>query len=588
MEIIADLPPFSELKILDLSRNIIKFIIDNAFRNLASLTELYLQHNMLDFTFNSVPRSVFYLLTNMQILDISSNRLAANSSSYRDDLFRFNNSLDNLTMDSLPLLPFGKGFANLISLRHLTIKHNLVSLTNETFKHLKDVPLERLSIMSCCLAHVEAETFSPLSHMSELELSDLPYLKLTSASRAWPGLRHTSIRKLSISGVGGLTRNHLERVKLDEEIYQGWENTNITELRMNSNYILQIDASTLWKYLPNLEVLTVAHNSVAHIVPLVGSLHPLQHLTYLDASMQHRTSYATGPDFSGGMCNELINNIIPSGKSPHVAVTKIPNHTIDSPVLKTCEILRALQNEPALYIDYPPALEHYNLSYDVFRNRLPKHYLCNTLNLKYIGFAGNGVEYFETEVVLVNRSKHNITVDVSDNGIVSISREFFTAGSNFAETIETFIMKKNKLGTLIASRGCDFIQNITYLKHVDLSDNLIKTLPKGSFNGLQFLEHIILSNNALRTFKLDLGIHSNLKTLDLSNNLIASLSYAIMHTINSLASVRNPSDVFHEHAAQSITVNILDNPLICSCNTETIHTLDTKSRRYIDNNYDPF
>ena len=230
----------------------------------------------------------------------------------------------------------------------------------------------------------------------------------------------------------------------------------------------------------------------------------------------------TGPDFSGGMCRELIQNIsavysdIPIHSHRSHEVTQIRTTVPQIPVVKP---KTGKPGFGCIDIDYPPSLEYYNMSDSIFLNVFPVYNLYNTLSMRRMDFSGNGVKRFESGLVFVNRSIYNITLDISRNEVVYFSPDFFQQGSDSAYSIEAFSLRRNKLGDQVGKVGCKFLKNLKYLKYVDLSDNLIKTLPIDAFQDMEYLEHIILANNSLRNVYIDFGSHRRLKKLDLSNNL---------------------------------------------------------------------
>ncbi len=110
------------------------------------------------------------------------------------------------------------------------------------------------------------------------------------------------------------------------------------------------------------------------------------------------------------------------------------------------------------------------------------------------------------------------------------------------------------IGEVLADMGCDCISKLKNLKHIDLSDNRIKTLPVHTFKEMKLIETINLANNSIRTFQMSIK-DTNLKYLDLSNNLLHQFEMNITDDIESVVKKRQ------------LTIDLLGNPLLCNAHT---------------------
>ncbi|CAG2207027.1 unnamed protein product [Mytilus edulis] len=108
--------------------------------------------------------------------------------------------------------------------------------------------------------------------------------------------------------------------------------------------------------------------------------------------------------------------------------------------------------------------------------------------------------------------------------------------------------------------------NKSVLEYVDLSQNNINKLNVRLFHGQPNLKHIILGQNGLREVAFDLSRSPNLRFLDLSNNLITSLTERNMAMFDNIAKISN------------LTINMYNNPLSCNCVTLPFLTWMTKTR----------
>lgn len=106
---------------------------------------------------------------------------------------------------------------------------------------------------------------------------------------------------------------------------------------------------------------------------------------------------------------------------------------------------------------------------------------------------------------------------------------FISADKGMASnSIQTLEFRKNRLDILWKDGTVDylsFFKELTCLKNLDISDNSLSFLQPGVFDGLPLqLQQLNLSNNKLKTFSWDkLQVLKNLNILDLSNNLLTTV-----------------------------------------------------------------
>ncbi|KAK2152747.1 hypothetical protein LSH36_320g05002 [Paralvinella palmiformis] len=529
-----------QITVLDLSWNSIVSISNETFRCLPKLKTLSLSHNRINFSTTYCP---FRCLSRLENLDISDNVVPSDDPSHAA-LFGNLSNLLHLTTDGVPPSSLPTGLASLEMLNRLTVKGNLVFLSNRTFSDLRKLGIKNLAIKCSCLTHIEAGAFRELSYLECLELHDLPFLKLSSLVGPWTGLGQ-SVQSLSLWRVGGLTRSPMEPVTVEEEFFRSLSNTGLKRLEMDDNYITLIHLTHVWRYLGDLEYFSLAYNSLIQLSPLANSLQNLTKLRYLDVSQQYRTSFMTGPEFYMRDCRHLLKRFSPplSNVRAHEGPTQ-------------SKIIASDTDTNSLHIYYPPALEYYNISFALFQTNMYELHIHQADNVKLLNVAGNRIKVLGSKLVFVDKPKHGITMDVSGNEIINISYGYFDLNST-ATVIERLILRANQLGDIMARIGCDCISSLRNLKHIDLSDNRIKTLPFNTFHRMDLLETINVGNNSIRNFDLSLSDHISLKHLDLSNNLIQQFGGKMMDKLESLAERHN------------LTISLLGNPLFCSCHTLT-------------------
>ncbi|CAG2241837.1 unnamed protein product [Mytilus edulis] len=131
--------------------------------------------------------------------------------------------------------------------------------------------------------------------------------------------------------------------------------------------------------------------------------------------------------------------------------------------------------------------------------------------------------------------------------------------------IRILILRDNLLGDFLQSNRY-MTTNKSVLEYVDLSQNNIYKLNFRLFHGQPNLKHIMLGQNGLREVAFDLSRSLDLRFLDLSNNLITSLTERNMAMFDNIAKISN------------LTIKMYNNPLSCNCVTLPFLTWMTKTR----------
>lgn len=140
--------------------------------------------------------------------------------------------------------------------------------------------------------------------------------------------------------------------------------------------------------------------------------------------------------------------------------------------------------------------------------------------------------YFQAEGVthMLNFTSNLISLKT----LILNGNEIFTSADKgmSSHSIQTMEFRKNRLDILWKDGTSDyflFFQDLKCLKNLDISDNSLSYLPKEVFDGLpQQLQMLNLSNNKLKTFDWGkLQVLKNLTTLDLSNNLLTTVPHEL-------------------------------------------------------------
>ncbi|CAC5392384.1 unnamed protein product [Mytilus coruscus] len=146
-------------------------------------------------------------------------------------------------------------------------------------------------------------------------------------------------------------------------------------------------------------------------------------------------------------------------------------------------------------------------------------------------------------------------LNLSSNVCSNISTFFFSPDFNI---LEELLLGNNLLGLVLPSDTHGHIfQNLLNLRKLDLSENRISLLPNLIFKSQRKLEILDLSSNFLEKIDFQLSQLTNLSYLNLRNNLITLIDSHTIVEINVIADM-----------SKNLSINLLENRLVCPCNSE--------------------
>lgn len=188
------------LQRLDLSHNKIKFFPASAFDGLYSLQILNISSNHLALDESTFFKGVFADLKTLWHLEMQNNsRISSNHSTnmYPGSALQGLMSLRSLSIDGLPSYKFGKEFSKLQNLSQLNLSSgycnlSVYGLTETYFKNLPD--LQVLNVNNCLIKNIHNNTFSPLQNLTYLDISNNNLLTLCGLKNASDGLIRSSIK----------------------------------------------------------------------------------------------------------------------------------------------------------------------------------------------------------------------------------------------------------------------------------------------------------------------------------------------------------------------------------------------------------
>ncbi|XP_069798348.1 leucine-rich repeat and immunoglobulin-like domain-containing nogo receptor-interacting protein 2 [Narcine bancroftii] len=249
------------LEVIDISENIISSLEPGSFSNLFNLRSLRLKSNRLKL----IPLGVFSGLSNLTRLDISENKIVI----LLDYTFQDLHNLKTLEVGDNDLVYIShRAFSGLLALQQLTLeKCNLTAVPTEALSHLHN--LVQLRLRHLHISAVHAYAFKKLYRLKHLEIDHWPQLN-TLPANSLHGLNLTSlsITNTNLSTMPYVAFRHLTHLvhlnlsfnpisTVEAGMLQ--DLTHLQELHMVHAQLQAIEACA-FKGLQVLRVLNVSHN----------------------------------------------------------------------------------------------------------------------------------------------------------------------------------------------------------------------------------------------------------------------------------------------------------------------------------------
>ena len=512
-----------------LDNNNISTLPSKAFSKFEKLDRLDISNNSI----SEVMADSFKGLTHLRSLRMQGNRVR-----FPEKAISILLNLEELSVDGDTNMTFGEPFRNLSKLTNLTISGHLGNVTNETFTYISNLKL--LDVSKCNLENIASGAFLPLKYLEELDISHNNQLNYSNFESATYGLINSSIHVLKASGIvqswsfcNILMKRHTQYLK----------KTKLQELYFDYNRLEYYESGALSHFPETLWLISARFNKFSN-GPHILEFLQLKNVTHLYFGNDGRGAFPYMPNFEQSPMNAQCG--APDGGDFR--------YTLDHDVkIPSTHMMILPANLQELHIICEP------LHFDVPRVRFTHNKLtvlnlnCNLLE-RWIGPV-EGLENLEK-------------LDLSDNFANYISTFFFSSFSR----LKVLNLSSNFIGNMMGKGNQSLIfDNLTSLEVLDLSLNEIHSLPEDIFRGLTSLKTLRLSHN---TLYLDMPLRvnhmKNLELIDLTDNQIRWLSATLRQDLDTLAQTNN------------LTVNLLQNPLSCTCkDLEFLHWIKTSPVGFI-------
>ncbi|CAC5408990.1 TLR13 [Mytilus coruscus] len=504
--------------------NKLKVLRKDAFYGAYNLIELALYNNEI----KDVDEKFFKSISALKYLNIKKNNI-----DWLKLNITFPYSLQTLRMDFKILEQdhMFDSFKGLINLKTLDISGlsgecECKTMTPETFRTIPN--LIHLDISACKISYIYRGTLKFMSNLTFLDASFNFCLKFAGAENITYDLQTTSIKILKLNKIHRTFER--DTIVLKSHI-RNLRHTNLTELHMDSNRIQLFEKGALSSLPLTLRSVYLSDNmfnfgsyfSEFHVVPI----------TFINISLQFSSHDLQ--DFYDEICVKKDQT------DPLPVLSKTPNQH---------EVQRYGQLKPnTLPFEISSKLQKL-----IFRNSLFRFKIeANNVSENSLAYLDCGFNLIYSWIGPLLTYKKLVHLDLSNNFCSNVSKDFFRS----SPSLKSLLIHNNLLGfVLIDDMHGEILQHIPKLEVLNLADNRIPYLPYNFFKFQSMLKEINIGGNLLDDLSFQISHMQNLSHLDLSKNRFSSLNSTARGQLETIIK-SNPN----------LTVNLSDNPLICSCDT---------------------
>ncbi|CAC5359737.1 unnamed protein product [Mytilus coruscus] len=578
----------SKLKFLDLSFNMIQnFNADGSFpfTTTKHLLGLNLSYNNISLDNDIYFGGVFSNLGKLQHLDLSYNSFGNRSYYCPDEVFQELKSIKSLHIDAVVNVSFGKGFSALPKLTNLTLTGLSARKTihNDFFLHLPNLKFidmssqwDRNVSMYSGLERIERGTFRRLRHLEFLDISYHRQIGLCGFTNVTHDLPFTSIKVFKAQYLacerGGSTWLFNNDIK-------PLLNTKLQELYIDGNNLEKTELTATTFIPKSLRYLSATDNRwIPAKYAYFDILHHLTNIKRIDLSFQNR--HQMSQDVHSWQCVEAASVAEITCLCKRLPNKENINHLTFEPDRLTSYQPTSIRNKnknnyfttiyscvPYFYPSFqlfiaPPNTEDIIIESARVGYSIPPSYI-STSSVKKLILRNNQLYSFTGPLCNFTHLQY---LDLSGNRATDISSYVFGALPSLQYlALDNNILGNSKIFNTVNSIA--IFENQTNLKFLNMSSNRLSILFKKFFWRSTKLRHIYLDHNLLVDWNVTIEHMNNLEHLDISWNQILYLS-------------PNGMQLLEKSFSNNASINMLNNPLQCSCDSVIFFKWMQKHRKH--------
>lgn len=527
----SQIPGLFNLNILDLSKNKISSIEIGAFRDLTSLTHLYLNGQRITrglFILQNVfLPGVFTGLVSLKVLHVHNclTRTEAFTSRIPSEALKELTRLEKLRIDGVVNVTFNEDFHLLKNLSTVVMSGydgvcTIGYLSRDSFVGLEH--LKNLTINKCSIEEIGKGTFWWTQKLEYLDMSWNSELEIYNFGKCLEELKNTSLKILKINAIHDPNRAGTEILRPNLKYLR---DINLTEMYMDDNGIEFIDYGVFSMFPNTLKQLYLRRNKLNFGLYLDEAIFNNPNLESLDAGDQELV-----------IRSELsLTHLFGGFNSRHrrsVRVTDLMSfdrvkRSDTNPRLNLKSLICTGSMSRIQLIDFTSTVN--NLTFiDLSRNFIPK--------IQSNAFKG------------LYALRH---LNLSENYIENVMDSAF----NGLDSVEILDLRNNLLGfKLRLDVSGNLFSPLVKLRSLNVSRNRITTLGKRVFKFISNLETLDLSDNYIENLDIEMSPLLRLRVLDLHMNRLQSVPSSVRTYL---------SDLSQYH---SVSVDLSSNKLLCNCN----------------------
>ncbi|XP_045184171.2 toll-like receptor 4 [Mercenaria mercenaria] len=525
--------------------NKISVIEKGAFASLDRITLLDISNNSLAVYDVNVRLNLTFPSTIKTLMLNGNLKVNINSNlSYPDLSYLI--SLEALYMDGIrdKIIPVSYRWLSrlqTVALSGLNGKCNIKQITNSTLENIPYV--KNLNMSSCQIENIDAGAFNNMRHLEILDLSQNFRLGFRVLKNITYSLQFTNISCVNYSQVHS-TFGLGTQIRIQDVCYV-W-NTSLTEIVFNSNRLQSFETNALILLPHTVRKMRVEDNTFT-FGPYLLQLGCMENVNEIYANKQntaHNPILFQNEPIDTYNENTRNNSYCPYMQNEFLKnISRLNNRC---PYFKDDKI-NIYKNWPM----FPRKLKRLEFSQSDMRYRLTQFQVFPPLDfMEYLDVSGNILYSWIGPIGPFPNLKY---LNLSRNYCSHIGSKFFDKFSS----VENLQLQENFIGLVLSDEnyGPVVFDKLVNLKVLNLSSNIISSLPPKVFAKMSKLETLDLSVNNIETWTIETNTLHSLLHLNLKLNFF--------HTLPTMLTKK--LEVNAKRLGKQFTIDLRNNVITITC-----------------------